>query len=45
MNATIRDQFFELVGNRDTEWLEVASTLLSLRESLPGQNITIRTNH
>ena len=32
MNATIRDQFFELVGNRDTEWFEVASTLLSLHE-------------
>ncbi|MFZ0511422.1 MAG: hypothetical protein WAM14_07445 [Candidatus Nitrosopolaris sp.] len=32
MNVTIRDQFFELIGNRDTEWLEVASTLLSLRE-------------
>ena len=32
MNASIRDQFFELVGNRDTEWFEVASTLLSLHE-------------
>ena len=30
MNVTIRDRFFELVGNRDLEWLEVASTLLSL---------------
>lgn len=32
MKVTIRDQFFELVGNRDTEWLEVTSTLLSLHE-------------
>ncbi|MFY9870141.1 MAG: hypothetical protein WAK17_10515 [Candidatus Nitrosopolaris sp.] len=32
MKATTRDQFFELVRNRNSEWLEVASTLLSLRE-------------
>lgn len=48
MNATIRDQFFELVGNSDSEWLEVASTLLSLseyfrdRESLLGRTASMK---
>lgn len=31
--AIIRNEFFELITNKDIEWLEAASTLLSLKES------------
>ena len=46
MHVTIRDRFFELVGNRDLEWLEVASTLLSLCGNFKdGKSLIDRTTN